>query len=55
MTDAFDKIIPWTIMNKKTGYRKISPYAPQKIKDEAKKLNEEHFKKTGRNFLEIDY
>lgn len=55
MTDAFEKFAKWMILNKETGYCRISPDAPQEIKEEAKKENEKHFKLTGRNFLEIDY
>lgn len=55
MTDAFDKFDKWMVLDKKTGFCRISPDAPQEVKYAAKKENEEYFKKTGRNMLQIDY
>lgn len=55
MTDVFDKFDKWMILDKKTGFCRISPDAPQEVKDDAKKENEEYFKRTGRNMLQIDY
>lgn len=55
MTEAFYKFAKWMILDKKTGYCRISPDAPQEIKDEAKIENEKYYKLTGRNMLQIDY
>ena len=49
MTSDFDRFMKWTIMDRKTGYRKIKDDAPKEIKEAAKRTNEEYYKKTGRN------
>lgn len=55
MTSEFNKFMKWTVVDKTTGYRKMKPETPEKIKQEAKKANEDHIKRTGRQFLQIDY
>lgn len=54
MTDEFSKFYEW-MTPLKNGYRSIKADAPKEIKEEAKRLNEEYFKRTGRYMLQIDY
>ena len=54
MTEAFFKFYKW-MTPLKNGYRSIKADAPEEIKAEAKKLDQEYFEKTGRHMLKIDY
>ncbi len=54
MTDNFEKFYKW-MTPLKNGYRGIREDAPEKIKSEAKKDDEEYYQRTGRHMLRIDY
>ncbi|MEE1125004.1 MAG: hypothetical protein U0L18_03600 [Acutalibacteraceae bacterium] len=55
MTDGFDKFEKWLTPLKEDGHRGIRKDAPEHIKEEAKKVNEEYYQRTGRYVLHIDY
>ena len=54
MTEEFDKFYIW-MTPPKNGFRSIKKDAPEEIKAEAKKADEEYYKLTGRHMLKIDY
>lgn len=54
MTEKFDKFDKWSYLDNNCN-RRIKNDAPDEIKAEAKKADEEYFKKTGRHMLQIDY
>lgn len=54
MTEEFDKFDKW-MTPPKNGFRSIKKDAPEEIKAEAKKADEEYYKLTGRHMLKIDY
>lgn len=54
MTEEFDKFDIW-MTPPKNGFRSIKEEAPEEIKIEAKKADEEYYKLTGRHMLKIDY
>lgn len=54
LTEEFDKFDIW-MTPPKNGFRSIKEEAPEEIKIEAKKANEDYFKMTGRHMLKIDY
>lgn len=54
MTGKFDKFDKW-MTPPKNGFRSIKEEAPEEIKIEAKKADEEYYKLTGRHMLKIDY
>lgn len=54
LTEKFDKFDKWSYLDNNCN-RRIITDAPSKIKEEAKKADEEYFKKTGRHMLQIDY
>lgn len=55
MTDMFDKFMKWATELNDDGYRGIREDAPEKIKMEAKKADEEYYRRTGRHMLHINY
>ncbi|MGN0469610.1 MAG: hypothetical protein ACI4GV_01685 [Acutalibacteraceae bacterium] len=54
MTELFDKYDKWSYLDKNCN-RRIKENAPKEIKIEAKKDDEDYFKRTGRHMLHIDY
>ena len=54
MTERFDKFMKWTLLEK-DGHRRLREDTPQKIRDEAIKVNNEYYKMTGRYMLRIDH
>ena len=54
MTGKFDKFDKWSYLDHDCN-RRMEPDAPVEIKIEAKKADEDYFKKTGRHMLKIDY
>lgn len=55
MNGEYAKFREWTTELDDYGYRSIRQDAPDEIKAEAKKADEEHFKKTGRHMYHLDY
>ncbi len=55
MTERFEKFEKWLTPLKEDGHRGICEDAPEEIKAEAKKVNEEYYQRTGRYMLHIDY
>lgn len=54
LTEAFSKFYIW-MTPPKNGFRSIKEEAPEEIKIEAKKADEDYYKETGRHMLKIDY
>ena len=54
MTDRFNKFMEWSYLDDNCR-RRIVEDAPEHIKEEAKKVNEEYYQRTGRYVLHIDY
>ena len=54
MTEAFFKFFKWSYLDHDCK-RRMNADAPEEIKAEAKKLDQEYFEKTGRHMLKIDY
>lgn len=54
MTEEFNKFLKWSYLDHNCS-RRIELDAPEGIKIEAKKADEDYFKKTGRHMLKIDY
>ena len=54
MTDRFDKFMEWSYLDDNCR-RRIVEDAPEHIKEEAKKVNEEYYQRTGIYVLHIDY
>ena len=54
LTEKFDKFDKWSYLDCNCN-RRIKNDAPDEIKAEAKKADEEHFKKTGRHMYHLDY
>ena len=54
MTELFDKYDKWSYLDEDCN-RRIKEDAPEKIKIEAKKADEEYYQRTGRHMLYIDY
>ena len=54
MTGKFDKFLKWSYLDRDCN-RRMEPDAPEEIKAEAKKSDEEYYKLTGRHMLKIDY
>ena len=55
MNGEYAKFREWTTELDDYGYRSIRQDASDEIKAEAKKADEEHFKKTGRHMYHLDY
>ena len=55
MTSEYEKFRKWTTELRQDGFRGIKKDAPKSVRTEAKKADEEHFKRTGRHMYYIDY
>lgn len=55
MTEKFNKFLKWTYRDYESCFLAIRDDAPEEIKIEAKKADEDYFKRTGRHMLKIDY
>lgn len=53
MDDRFLKFISFSHIEE-DGFRHINDNAPESIKNEAKKLDEQHYNKTGRHIIMAD-
>ena len=54
MTGKYNKFNKWSYLDYDCN-RRIKPDTPEEIKAEAKKADEDYFKKTGRHMFKIDY
>ena len=54
MTEAFDKYMKWSHLDE-TGHRRLNKDAPEKIKEEVRKLDSDYYKRTGRHPMLVDY
>jgi hypothetical protein len=54
MTEIFNKYLKWSHLDK-TCHRKLNKDAPEYIKEEVRKLDNEYFRKTGRHKILVDY
>lgn len=54
LTEEFNKFNKWSYLDYECN-RRMKPDAPEEIKTEAKKADEDYFKMTGRHMLKIDY
>lgn len=55
LTEKFNKFLKWTYRDKDTCCLAVREDAPNEIKVEAKIVDEDYFKRTGRHMLQIDY
>ncbi len=53
MTDAFNKYIKYSYLDE-DGHRWINEDAPDEIKNEVKKLDEDYFTRTGRHMIRVN-
>ncbi len=53
MTDKFDKYVKYSHLDK-YGHRVLNDDAQESIKIEARKLDEEYFKRTGRHMIIVE-
>lgn len=54
MTEVFNKYLKWSHLDD-TCHRKLNKNAPEHIKEEVRKLDNEYFTKTGRHKILVDY
>lgn len=54
MTEAFEKYMKWSYLDE-TCHRRLNKDAPEKIKEEVRKLDSDYFEKTGRHKMLVDY
>lgn len=54
MTEVFNKYLKWSYLDK-TCHRRLYKDAPDYIKNEVRKLDDEHYRKTGRRKILVDY
>lgn len=54
MTEIFNKYKKWSHLDN-TCHRRLNKDAPEYIKDEVRKLDDEYYKKTGRHKMIVDY
>ena len=54
MTEIFNKYIKWSHLDN-TCHRRLNKDAPEYIKDEVRKLDDEYYKKTVRHKMIVDY
>lgn len=54
MTEVFNKYLKWSYLDK-TCHRRLYKDAPDYIKSEVRKLDDEHYRKTGRHKILVDY